>query len=133
VGHSLGAIILRAALPEIAAIPDFPPLGRAVLLAPPNGGVPLVSRMPSLLRRTFSAIEDLSDSPDSMVMSLPRHLPIEFGILRVKNDHLVTIESSALPSAVEIADVEGLHTTMLYRRSLALKISNFLKVGRFAP
>jgi hypothetical protein len=132
VGHSMGAIIVRASLPSLSTSPEIPTLGRAVFLAPPNGGTALASKAPAWLRRMIPSIDDLSDDPSSFSRSLPTP-PVEFGILRVEKDHLIPRHSSPLAGAKEIADVPGLHTTMLYRKSLAKRVSNFLQNGSFQP
>lgn len=134
VGHSMGAIIVRAAMEQMRDNFSAPHVskGRAVLMAPPNGGSHVASGMPDWLGRLVPAIGDLSDEDGNYVRSIPSHPPLESGVIWTKTDHLVRPSSARLAGARDERRVGGLHTTMLYSRETAVLVANFLRTGAFS-
>lgn len=124
VGHSMGAIIVRAALAQ--EIPAK--LGRVVLLAPPNHG----SKLADFALRTFGGplvANELSSQPGSFVNRLP--VPkAEIGIIAATHDHAVTISSTHLEGETDHLVLKSFHTLPLNYKVPGL-ISHFLQFGKF--
>jgi hypothetical protein len=143
VGHSLGAILIRALLAE-----DPPPtLGRVVLLAPPNRGSEIVD--------TFGeyAIFEAILGPTAVELgtdegSLPNNLPApdyELGIIAGNqslspigsvllpgdDDGTVRIEATRVEGARDFLVVEATHTFIMSEPEVIRQVVHFLKVGMF--
>ena len=147
VGYSLGALALRSAL---AARPAFP-VGRFVMIAPPNRGVGLLSGpLPAVaLRCGGPALEDLREDSD-FVRSLPP-APPESGIIagdrpatvlhpswwirrRIDaagpHDGTVELRNTRLPGVPHVT-VHRSHATICWSSEVAGLVRTFLESGRF--
>ena len=147
VGYSLGALVLRSAL---GARPGFP-VGRFVMLAPPNGGVGLLSGpLPAVaLRCGGPALGDLQEGSD-FVRTLPPPRP-GAGIIagdrpatvlhpswwvRRRTDaadpHDGTIElrNTRIPGVPHVT-VHHSHATICWSPAVADLVRGFLESGRF--
>jgi pimeloyl-ACP methyl ester carboxylesterase len=127
VAHSMGAIIVRTAL----QLRELENLGRIVLLAPPNHGVPLARRASWLVGWACRCVPQLADNSDSFVNQLPKRLTCEFGIIRARHDFLVPFSSTGLENAKDQITVPGLHSTMLLKSETAEQCRHFLQTGHF--
>ena len=147
VGYSLGALVLRSAL---AARPGFP-AGRFVMIAPPNGGVGLLSGpLPAVaLRCGGPALNDLREGSD-FVRTLPPPRP-GAGIIAGDRPATVLHPSWWLRRQIDAADphdgtvelrntrlagvphvtVRHSHATICWSPAVAGLIRTFLESGRF--
>ena len=147
VGYSLGALVLRSAL---AARPGFP-AGRFVMIAPPNGGVGLLSGpLPALaLRCGGPALNDLREGSD-FVRTLPPPPP-GAGIIagdrpatllhpswwvrrRIDaadpHDGTVELRNTRLAGVPHVT-VRHSHATICWSPAVAGLVRAFLESGRF--
>lgn len=134
VTHSMGAIILRAAMAlDSDHHSAFPNLGRVVMIAPPNLGSPMARWFSPILGWVFQPIRDLSTHPESYVNQLPAPLGLEIGIIAGKFDALVPPSYTRLPvpnvSVVQAAS----HNSFLISSTTAKLAIRFLKSGSFEP
>ena len=147
VGYSLGALVLRSAL---AARPGFP-AGRFVMIAPPNGGVGLLSGpLPAVaLRCGGPALNDLREGSD-FVRTLPPPRP-GAGIIAGDRPATVLHPSWWLRRQIDAADphdgtvelrntrltgvphvtVRHSHATICWSPAVAGLVREFLESGRF--
>lgn len=147
VGYSLGALVLRSAL---AARPGFP-AGRFVMIAPPNGGVGLLSGpLPAVaLRCGGPALSDLREGSD-FVRTLPPPPP---GVGIIAGDRPATVlhPSWWVRRRIDAADphdgtvelrntrltgvphvtVRHSHATICWSPAVAGLVRAFLESGRF--
>lgn len=147
IGYSLGALVLRSAL---AARPGFP-AGRFVMIAPPNGGVGLLSGpLPAVaLRCGGPALNDLREGSD-FVRTLPPPRP-GAGIIAGDRPATVLHPSWWLRRRIDAADphdgtvelrntrlagvphvtVRRSHATICWSPEVAGLVRAFLESGRF--
>jgi triacylglycerol lipase len=143
VTHSLGALVLRALLADSAA----PPGGRAVLLAPPNGGSEIAERLRRL--DVFDALlGPLASQLGTRAGDLPFRYPpppIPFGViagdhwinplgavwLPAPHDGTVSVASTRLEGMTGHIVVPYTHSFMPYAESVADHVETFLRTGRF--
>ena len=147
IGYSLGALVLRSAL---AARPGFP-AGRFVMIAPPNGGVGLLSGpLPAVaLRCGGPALNDLREGSD-FVRTLPPPRP-GAGIIAGDRPATVLHPSWWLRRRIDAADphdgtvelrntrlvgvphvtVRRSHATICWSPAVAGLVRTFLESGRF--
>lgn len=129
VAHSMGGIVTRLALANY--LPKK--VGRFVMLAPPNRGSHVATRLASTLGRLCPPIVQLRDCEGSYIRSLlgAAHVPV--GIIAASHDAIVHCESTHLPCEDE-ADhiiVPGWHSSILWRAQTARQVSHFLHEGHF--
>ena len=147
VGYSLGALVLRSAL---GARPGFP-VGRFVMIAPPNGGVGLLSGpLPAVaLRCGGPALEDLREGSD-FVRTLPPPRP-GAGIIAGDgpatvlhpswwirrrsdaadpHDGTVELRNTHIPGVPHVT-VRHSHATICWSPAVAGLVRAFLESGRF--
>ena len=153
VTHSLGGILVRAALAETA--PEDPgrhaldgvTVGRVVMLAPPNQGSELVDALRKLdlfewmLGPTAARLGTDAES-------LPKQLPpptYEVGViagnvgisplgavlLEGASDGTVSVESTRLPGMTDFLVVPHSHTFIMQSETVAEQVVEFLRQGRF--
>ncbi len=127
VAHSMGAIVVRAALDR----GDLKNLNRFVMLAPPNNGSPIATRLQRGLGRVFPPLKDLSIGEQSYVRRLPTTLPCETGIIAANFDALVPVASTRLDSVVEHTTLNATHNSLLFSKKAAQLTTQFLVAGRF--
>ena len=126
VGHSLGNLVIRAALGH-----DRPRnLGRVVMLVPPNRGSPVARRLASLLGDLFPVLRDLSDADGSAARRLA-FPPMEAGVIAARFDHVVAESSTHAPDEADHLLVGASHSWLMYRPSVQRAIVAFLRTGRF--
>lgn len=127
VTHSMGGIITRLALGEFA--PGH--LGRVVMVAPPNRGSHIASRLAPWLGRICPPIVQLADKTDSFVCKLPPPQVPELGVIAAASDFLVLEPSTRLGCETDHITLPGLHSSLLWRRETAEQVRHFLEHGRF--
>ncbi len=133
VGHSLGAIVVRAALLEKKPAK----MGRCVQLAPPNRGSVAARRLAPLFGRLVPVLPELSDEAGSAVRDLGVPEGVEIGVVVARYDHLVREEGTRLPGegagAADTLVVDGTHTFLMNRPDVIAATIRFLRTGRFRP
>lgn len=142
VGHSLGGILIRALF---QFHPNQRP-GRIVTLATPHGGCRVAQHLGrhAFWRRT------MGQGVAQLLAGVPREWappPREFGAicgtrsvglgrflypgLPRPNDGLLTVKESAYPAAREHLVLPVSHTGMMFSRTAAGQVANFLATGTF--
>lgn len=127
VGHSLGSIITRQLLQQA----NLPKLRRVVMLAPPNRGSHVATRMPGWVGKLVPAIDQLADHPDSFVNRLPEDLPVECGVIASAPDFVIHEEATHLRGETDHTTAPGPHAALIFRRSVFNQTLHFLENGRF--
>ncbi len=127
VAHSMGAIVVRAALSE-GAVAN---LGRIVLLAPPNRGTPAARLAAPLFGRLFRGIADLSDRADSAACRLPAECSLDLGVLAARFDLLVPVSHTHVAGESDHLVLNASHNSLLLSPAPARLAATFLKSGRF--
>jgi pimeloyl-ACP methyl ester carboxylesterase len=127
VTHSMGGIIARAALDR------FRPrkLGRFVMLAPPNKGSFVATKIAGTIGRVFKPVAELSTAHDSLVNSLPMPDGVDLGVIAAKWDALVSDESTHPDAPHAYATIPTFHSGLLFRRDAADLVASFLERGEF--
>jgi hypothetical protein len=137
VGHSLGTVLIRAALPRLAR----PPLG-CFLLAPPTRASRAARKFaPRRLYRLFTGeMGQKLASPDFMealpVPAVPTRIYAGTGGPRgrlgpfgdVPNDGVLALDETRLPG-VPLRTVPSLHTFIMNSRDVAGDIAAFVRAG----
>jgi len=149
VGHSLGAIILRGTLSE----PQSFPVGRVVMLGPPNRGAALVDRL-----RRFTALARIYGKPSAelgtgsrLLRNLGRPMA-EVGVIAgcrrfhpcnptswlnlvfnplAETDGTVEIENTRLEGMKDFLVVPANHSFLMDHPDAIRQTANFLRHGRF--
>jgi pimeloyl-ACP methyl ester carboxylesterase len=127
VTHSMGGIIARVALAEY--LPER--FGRFVMIAPPNRGSHVATRLARYLGRICPPLSQLSDHDASFVCSLPPPPVAELGIIAAATDFLVLEPNTRLGCECDHIVLPGLHSSLLWRRETAEQVRYFLEHGRF--
>lgn len=112
VGHSLGALLIRAYLAQHRPTN----LGRVVLLGPPNKGSELADA-----ERYELFSQTLLDRA-----GLNRWLPLP-------NDGMVSVESTRLEGMTDFIEFDVSHWELRNDRAVAAQVVEFLRNGRFSP
>jgi pimeloyl-ACP methyl ester carboxylesterase len=150
VAHSLGNLVIRHYLNDrsaVAATEGLPPLGRLVMLAPPNQQPILATRLARLdVTRQVGgpALVELSTGWADLAprLATPR---IEFGVLAGgpgglpfrnplvpgESDLVVTVESTRLVGARDFRVVPTEHTFIMDDPTVQRLTAEFLKFGHF--
>jgi triacylglycerol lipase len=146
VTHSMGGILVRAYL----ARNRFPPLGRVVMLSPPNQGSELVDAFgdnPLYELILGPAAEELGTQGAT---SVPRALPpvdFELGVITGdkslnplgawlipgENDGTVSIESARVAGMQDFLVAPENHTFIMRSPEVIEQVIHFLEHGHFAP
>ena len=150
VAHSLGNLVTRRYLTDRAEAPPEmkgPPLGRMVMLAPPNQGAQIAEKLHN--NKLFQLVYGLSGRQLSGGWSeIDRQLAIPgfaFGIiaggrgeggvdnplLSGDNDLIVTVEETRLPGAADFLVVPALHTFIMDDPTVRESTLRFLQHGHF--
>jgi pimeloyl-ACP methyl ester carboxylesterase len=127
VAHSMGAIVVRAALDRR----PLPNLGRIVFLAPPNLGSPLARYATKIVGSFCKSICQLSDRPDSFVNQIRSVPATEFGVVAARYDFLVPRASTGLEGMSDRVTVNALHSSLLFSQRTADLTISFIETGRF--
>lgn len=127
VTHSMGCIVARAALDRVRPAK----LGRFVMLAPPNRGSFVATRVARTFGWLFRPVVELTTAEDSLVNSLPTPQGVEIGVIAAGRDFLISPESTRPDAPHDHATIPCLHSSLLYRRDAADLVAAFLRDGRF--
>jgi triacylglycerol lipase len=143
VTHSLGGLVLRAYLAEHSPAN----LGRAVMLAPPNGGSEIVDRLAGW--RLFSALlgpiaPQLGTGPEDLPARLPVPdcevgviagdqwiNPVGLFVLPSPHDGTVSVEGTRLEGMKDHLIVPHAHPFIMNSTQVARETIHFLRHGRF--
>ena len=145
VTHSMGGIVLRAAVASGVVPPDA--IRRVVMLAPPNHGSELADRLKDyrIYRLALGpAGQQIGTGEHSVPLRLPAP-PFEVGIIagrRATNpffarllgdesDGKVTVASAQLDGMRELVVVDRSHTFIMWAPDVLAHIFSFLDTGRF--
>lgn len=150
VAHSLGNLVTRRYLADRALAPPHaqgPPLGRMVMLAPPNQGAQIAEQLHN--NKLFQLVYGLSGTQLSGVWDdIERRLaipPFPFGIiaggrgesgpnnplLTGDDDFVVTVQETRLPGAADFLVVPLLHTFFMDDPTVRECTLRFLQHGHF--
>lgn len=145
VTHSMGGIVLRAALANGWLVPER--LGRVVMLAPPNGGSELadwLARTPLLRLALGPSGPELRTGPGGIAAGLPPvscELGIIAGAVRRRslaaalfggpNDGKVSVARARVSGMRDLLVVERGHTFMMNAPDVIEQVFHFLECGCF--
>lgn len=127
VAHSMGAIVVRAALQE--CLPAK--LGRVVMLAPPNRGSFAARWVSPLVGWCFPTMAELSDRPDSYVNRLAEPAGYEFGVIAASRDRVIARSSVGLPGAADFVVVSSHHGVLPWHSETCRRTQAFIEWGSF--
>ena len=127
VTHSMGGIIGRIALAEYSP----KKFGRFLMIAPPNRGSRVASRLAPILGFLFPPLAQLCDDKGSFVCTLPQPGFGELGVIAASSDFYVHEESTRLGCEKDHITLPGLHSSLLLSRATAEQVRHFLLHGRF--
>lgn len=128
VGHSLGNIIVRCLL----AHEDVGPVGRIVMLAPPNQGSAKADRYASLVGWLLPMIHELRTNAESTARTLPLPGDVDVGIIAGTLDRKVRVAETHLDGARDHATVPSAHTFIMNRHDVHRLVARFLRDGAFS-
>lgn len=128
VTHSMGSIILRAALAEM----NWKTPGRWVMLAPPNHGSRVAEVLSHGIHYVCPALDQISTAPHSFVHRVPEPERWEVGVIASTKDILVGMESTHLRCEKQHITLDCGHTMMLFNREAQRRAAEFLREGRFS-
>ncbi|QDV22062.1 esterase/lipase family protein [Aureliella helgolandensis] len=137
VAHSLGSIVTRLAL--LHHVPQNPRLaeliGRTVMICPPNHGSHAARRLTPWVGWLSRPLVELSDSPHSLVRSLPEDLALRhaIGIIRASRDYVVSPGSTELQGVTQYTTIPATHSSVLFSRRTAEQTLHLLSTGKFLP
>ena len=127
VTHSMGGLVARAALDRYRPAK----LGRIVMLAPPNKGSFVATRVAESVGRVLKPVAELSTVPESLANCLPMPRDVEIGVIAAEWDALVSDESTRLDVPHDHVTLPTFHSGLLFRRDAAEHVAAFLTTGRF--
>lgn len=131
VGHSMGGVIAKGALRKLDGAIEPGRRGRVVLLATPNQGSPVAGFFAGYLGGIIPAVADLADSELSYANSLRGDSGWETGAVWTPYDHLVPESSARMNGARDAVQVDGLHSSILFKKDVANLVSSFIASGKF--
>jgi hypothetical protein len=133
----MGGIILRAALSDERF--DFRTsgkLGRLVMLASPNRGSHVATKLAPYFGWVSPSLEQLSDATNSYVNRLPNPLAtlgLEFGIVEASKDRVIYPNALKLGGCAQYARIDGHHGLMSWYPQTFRVVESFLQTGQFYP
>jgi pimeloyl-ACP methyl ester carboxylesterase len=127
VTHSMGGIVAR----RVLLSERFSKLRNMVMLGPPNRGSRVSGIVARVLGWACKPLWQLSDAADSYVNRLALPDGVEIGVIAAQHDRVLAVENSHLPNEADHLVVSSGHTSMLFRREVALQVEAFLRNGRF--
>lgn len=127
VAHSMGAIVVRAALNRI----EPSRIGRVVLLAPPNAGSPIARIISRISCQMIAPARELSDQPGSYVNRIESTNEFEIGVLAAKYDFLVPLANTHFANETCHQTLVATHNSLLVSRKAARLMIHFLRNGVF--
>lgn len=140
VTHSMGGLLARAVLAEVA------PVHRVVMLAPPNQGAWMAERVRRILPVHHLGWDPLAPLLPGAPSVLPEEIEgVDIGILTGgtgdprglwpfvpgDNDGRVRVEEAHLAGARELRVVPYGHATIMARQAVLELVEGFLRQGRF--
>lgn len=128
VTHSMGSIILRAALAEM----EWKTPGRWVMLAPPNHGSRVAEVLSHGIHYVCPALDQISTHPQSFVHHVPEPEAWEVGVIASTKDRLVAMESTHLGCEKQHISLDCGHLMMLFNGEAHRQTGHFLQHGHFA-
>jgi len=128
VGHSLGNVIVRWTL---AHEPPAVPVGRVVMLAPPNQGSAAADKYARYTAWLMPPIAELRTARNSTVRMLPAPRGVDVGVIAGKYDGKVSIAESHLPGERDHTVVPAAHSFLMNRRDVQDLTLRFLREGWF--
>jgi pimeloyl-ACP methyl ester carboxylesterase len=135
VGHSMGGIVIRAMLAGYPTGEPLTKLSRVLMLASPNRGSHVATRLTPWLGWLTPSLSELSDKPESYVNQLPNSLKehgLEFGVVEASKDRVIRPECVQLDGQSDFARVEGHHGVLTWYPETAQLIERFLLTGSFS-
>jgi triacylglycerol lipase len=127
VGHSLGAIVVRALLAS-----DPPErLGRVVMLAPPNRGSEAANRFAPHFGWLLRPLPEITTGRDNTIRRLSLPEAAEIGVVAGRFDGKVSVEESHLAGETDHVIVPSAHTFIMARSDVRRLVIGFLGEGRF--
>lgn len=146
VTHSLGGIIFRA---WAAQRPQDFPLGRSVLLVPPNQGSEVLqhlARKPWVRRLLGPVLNELGTEETStprrlgpvppgtgVLMGNKPITPMFRQLLGPESDGIVTVAGGWVEGQADFMITPADHTFIMWRPQVLAAVSHFLENGRFMP
>lgn len=136
--HSMGGLVVRSMLQQAEFIPDFPPIYRMVMIAPPNKGA--ISANSLYEKRFYRLImgvnlKHICTFPNSLSQTLPVPQNIEIGTIagNVNNDYdgEIKVEETKLGVEKDFTIVKSHHILILQKKLTIIYAVNFLKNGKF--
>jgi pimeloyl-ACP methyl ester carboxylesterase len=127
VGHSLGNLVIRWALAN--APPDLP-LGRMVMLAPPNRGAEAADRFTPYLGWLLDPLPELRTGAGGIAATLPPP-SVETGVIAGAYDAKVSVAETRIDGIADHVVVPSAHTFVMNRRDAQRHTVRFLRTGRF--
>lgn len=128
VGHSLGNIIIR----RLLSLEDAPgPVGRVVMLAPPNQGAHAADRYARLLGWLLRPLPELRPDSASTVRTLPPLAGVSIGVIAGKYDGKVSLAETHLAEESAHVVVPALHSFLMSRDDVQQLVIGFLRQGSF--
>ena len=130
VGHSMGSIIVRAAIAQ----ESFSKLRRIVMLAPPNGGSHVARWLGPRLQWIAPCLSQLSDEEGSYVNQLSQleTLPnVQLGIIEAAHDRVIAKECLRLQRQHDYVVVSGQHGILTWYSRTQRLVEQFLRFGQF--
>ncbi|MEW4490451.1 alpha/beta fold hydrolase [Thalassoglobus sp. JC818] len=127
VGHSLGGVLSRT----VCLTNKFERLRRVVMLAPPNRGSHVASRIGPWVRRLVPVIDDIADRADSSVNQWPLKMTVPTGVIGAEPDYVVKDESLHLEDESDFISLPGPHSSLIFRRAAFEQTVHFLECGCF--
>ncbi|MEX2188488.1 MAG: alpha/beta fold hydrolase [Pirellulales bacterium] len=149
VGHSMGNIVVRRYLADRGQASDdegLPPVGRMVMIAPPNQGAQLARRLARLgllhvvlgrplaeLGRDWSQLErGLATPREFGVIAGGRGRTSGYNPLLTGDDDLVvSVEETRLDGASDFIVLPAMHAFIMNRPEVQRQTAHFLKTGTF--
>jgi len=131
VGHSMGAIIARAALADQRPIK----VKSLLMVAPPNQGSHVARCMAPWFSWIVPSLAQLSDAPDSYVNQLDelgKMEDLKLGIIEAEKDRVIAPGAVRLNRPHEYCQVRGHHGILTWYRRTGQLAEMFLRKGRFA-
>lgn len=142
IGHSLGGVLIRAALPRVA----LERVGRVVCLGSPLRGSRTAARLTRLPGGRWVIGKSLAELNDRggfqewgtpvEVGSIAGHIPLGFGRLlgpfREPNDGTVAVAETKLQGLTDHVVLPVSHVALLWSTQVADQVEYFLVHGRFA-
>ena len=130
VGHSLGNIVVRWML---ANDPPHAPMGRFVMLAPPNRGAQAADLFAPYVGWLLAPITELRTSESTAATLPPPPAGLEFAIIAGADDRTVTLREICLAGAHAYLVVPNGHTFIMMREDTIALTKYFLASGTVPP